>query len=314
MKDISKLKEELLNNKLNHFYVFIGEELALQDHYINQIQKISNLKLEYSDTVMGLYTTFMTKSLFKVEPKIYVVRNDEDYYKAGKWDKFLNAQDFKGNILILLYSNIKKTSEFCKVHNDIITEFDFVGESLLKNRLQAVTGMPTPYCQDIVKMCNCNYGRIQNELYKLKMYAVCNNLSWNNAYLEAKKHHLFHEDIGDIIFDFTNSIVDRNIAKAYDLYPKIMKTEDGSALKLITVLYNSFRNILSIQSTAPSERKESILGIPDKMIYALNQKANRYNLFELVDIVKTLRYLEKGIKTGTVDEKFAIPYLMGVIW
>ena len=40
--DISVLKKDLLDKKLKSFYVFTGEELALQDIYINKIAEISN--------------------------------------------------------------------------------------------------------------------------------------------------------------------------------------------------------------------------------------------------------------------------------
>ena len=61
-------------------------------------------------------------------------------------------------------------------------------------------------------------------------------------------------------------------------------------------------------------RKEDVLGMTKGQIYITSQKCNVYNLFELVNIVKTIRYLEKGIKTGTVAEEFAMDYLMGTIW
>ena len=98
-----------------------------------------------------------------------------------------------------------------------------------------------------------------------------------------------------------------------DLGEKIKKTEDGSAIKLMSVLYNSFRQVLMVQSTPYNERTEEILGLTKGQIYVTSQRLNRYNLFELVDIVKLLRKLEKGIKVGLVEEKYAMDYLLGMI-
>lgn len=313
--DISILKQELLDKKIRPFYVFIGDELALEDIYIDKICEISGLEKVRIESLKPIYSRLNTKGLFKIKPKVNIIRNDEEYLKTESiWSKLIDAQDLKGNIIIMLYTGIDKAKEFIKTHEPVLTRFDHIGSSLLKNRLQATTGMPLPYCEDIVKMCGNDYGRIKNELYKLGEFGRLNGYSWNTAYLEAKKCNLIHEEIGDIIFEFTGAIETRNIKKAYQLYPKILQTEDGNAIKLITVLYNSFRQILMIQSTPNNERTESVLGISQNMIYVISQKCNRYNVFELVDIVKTLRYLEKGIKIGTIEEKFAIPYLMGVIW
>lgn len=311
--DIRELKQELLDKKIRPYYIFNGEELALQDIYINKIKEISGKEIVRADSVANIFKKLTARSLTKSNPVIYVIRNDEDWFKAeSSWSKLKDC-DMKGNILILLYSIGTKTSAFFKYHDDILITFDFIGESLLKNRLQAITGMPDQYCYDIVKMCGNNYGRMKNELYKLQKYAQLNGYSWNSAYLEAKAHNLIHEEIGDIIFEFTGAIENRNIKKAYELWPKMKYTGDGP-MRVISVLYNSFRQILMVQSTPENMRKEDILGMTKGQIYITAQKCNKYNIYEVVNIVKTLRYLEKGIKIGTVAEEFAMDYLMGTIW
>lgn len=312
--DIKDLKEELLNKKTRNYYVFIGDELALQDIYIDKIKEISGLELVRSIDVKSIYNKLTQKTLFKAKPTLYVVRNDDEFYKSNAWKTLLKEKDFKGNILILLYSGVKKTTEFCKAHEKVLTSFDLIGESLLKNRLHATTGMNLDYCADVVKVCGGNYGRIKNELYKIGVFAAANGYTWQSAYVEAKRRKLIHEEIGDIIFDFTNAIVERNIKKAYALYPKIMQTEDGSAIKLLSVLYNTFRNVLMVQSTPLKERTEQVLGLTKGQIYMTNLKCGKYNLFEVVHIIKTIREIEKGIKIGTIEEKYAMEYFMGEIW
>ena len=314
--NIKELKQELLENKTRHYYVFIGEELALQDIYINKIKEISGLPLLRVNDVRSIYHRLTIIPLVKVPPTLYVIRNDDDYYKSNNlWKNLLKLNNFKDNILILLYSDIKKTSEFCKAHDSVLTSFDLIDASLLKNRLNATTGLDLPFCEDIVKMCKGNYGIIKNEITKLAMYIASSGCTWKTAYLKGKETKLLHEEIGDIIFDFTNAIAERKIALAYSLYPKIMKTEDGSAIKLLSVLYNTFRQILMIQSTPFKERTEEVLGISNGQIYATSKKLlDKYNLFELVNIIKKIREIEKGIKIGTVEEKYAVEYLMGSIW
>lgn len=310
--DIVLLKQELLDKKLRSFYIFTGQELAVQDIYIAKIQEISGLNIIYTDSLSSIFAKITTKSLFKVDPCIYVIRNDEQYLKSeSKW-KTIQTMNFHGNIVILRYS-LDKISKFEKAHQDVLIKFDYVATSYLKNRLQACTGMPDSHCMDIVKMCGGDYGRIKNELYKLKLYANLNGFSWDTAYLEAKKHNLIHEEIGDIIFEFTGAVENRNIQKAYLLWPKMKYTGD-STMRVLSVLYNSFRQILMVQSTPVDMRTEKILGLSKAFIYIISQKCNKYNLFELVNIVKTLRYLEKGIKIGTIAEEYAMEYFLGQIW
>ena len=183
--DISELKKELLENKIRHLYVFTGEELALQDIYINKIAEISKLKIKRIDNLASIYHRLGTRTIIKVQPSIYVIREDENYLKATSSWKEVIEKDIKGNIIILLYTSADKAFE--KAHDTVLTQFDKIGASLLSARLQATTKMPVQYCKDIVNICGCNYGRIKNELYKLIMLARINKYSLNTAYLEAKK-------------------------------------------------------------------------------------------------------------------------------
>lgn len=311
--DISELKTELISGKIRPFYIFTGDELALQDIYIDKIAEISGLNYIRIDYLKSIASKLSSKTLIKVKPSIYIIRNDDDYLKAeSSWAKILEGK-FKGNIVIMLYSGIEKNTKFLKAHDSVLTKFDYIGTNLLTNRLHATTKMPTQYCEDIVKLCGNNYGRIKNELYKLSMLSYLNSYNLNTAYLQAKKENMIHEEIGDIIFEFTNAIVERKINLAYELLPKIKQTDEGN-IKLLSVLYNSFRQILMVQTTNPKERTEEVLGMTKGQIYITSQKCNIYNAFELVDIIKTIRYLEKGIKTGLVEDKYSIDYLMGVMW
>ena len=312
--DIQQLKSDLLNNITRSVYVFTGNEIALQHIYIKKLCDITGLETVKIDCLKQVYNKLGAKTLVKVVPKIYVIRNDEEYFKNEKiWEKVLTNKNLKGNILIFLYSGVDKRSKFCNYHESVLTEFDFVGNSLLYNRVQAITKWPMQYCQDLVNMCGCNYGRIENELYKLNMLAKINNYSLHTAYLEAKKSNMIYEEIGDIIFEFTNAVVDRNIKLAYSLLRKIEKTDEGP-IKLLTVLYNGFRNILIVQSTPNSERTEEILGLTKGQIYVSSQKCDRYSLPELVFILQLIQNIEKGIKTGEVDNDFAMEYLLGQIF
>ena len=312
--DITVLKQELLDGKIRPTYIFTGDELALQDIYIDKIMQLSGLDKVVVDNLKSVYSKLSARTLVKVAPKIYCIRNDEHYVKDDKvWDKVIQGKNQGKNIIIFRYTGLDKRGKFCKAHEEILTEFSFIGESLLKNRVQALTKWPIQYCEDLVKICGCNYGRIKNELYKLETLAKVNNYSLSTAYLEAKKNNLIHKEIGDIIFDFTNAVIERNIVKSYELYEQIKKTDEGP-VKLISVLYNSFRNIMLVQSTPLSERTEEVLGLTKGQIFVTSQKCDRYSIYEIVDIVKLLQKAEKGIKTGELDVNYIMEYLLGVIF
>lgn len=312
--DIKELKQELLDKKLRSSYIFTGQELAIQDIYVDKICEISGLQKVVLDTLKTVYSRLGARTIIKTPPKVYVIRDDELYQKDEKvWDKVIEGSNQGKNIIILKYTDINKRSEFYKKHEPILTQFDFVGSSQLSNRVQALTKWPIQYCQDLVKLCGCNYGRIQHELENLEILCKVNNYSMNTAYLEAKKHNMIHEEIGDIIFDFTNSVVERNVTKAYTLLDKIKKTTEGP-VKVLSVLYNSFRNVMIVQSTPQNQRTEEVLGLSKGQIYVTSLKCDRYSIFDIVSIVKLIQKIESGIKTGEVDQNISLDYLLGEIF
>lgn len=311
---LEDLKNELIYNKLRPTYLFYGHELALQDIYINKISELSGLKKVRVDSLKVIYNKLSAKTLIKSKPVLYVVRDDELYYKEEKvWEKTIAGKNQQGNILILLYTNPDKRSKFMKAHEEIATEFDFLGESILSCRVQALTKLPTGYCKDLVKICNCNYGRIEKELYKLNLFCEINKCSMEDAYKDARRNNMIHEDIGDIIFDFTNAVIDRDVTKSYTLLRDLKKIDEGE-LKLVTVLYNGFRNILLVQSTGNKDRTEQVLGLSSAQIYVSSLHCGKYNLFELVNIVKLLQSLEYDIKCGSIDSEFAVEFLLSQIF
>jgi DNA polymerase III delta subunit len=312
--DIAQLKEDLLNNIIKPTYIFTGEELALQDIYVDKICEVAKMEKVVLDNLASVYNRLGAKTIVKVPPKVYVVRDDELYYRDEKvWDKVINGTNQGKNIIILKYTNPDKRGKFYKQHESICTEFNKVGAPLLSNRVQALTGWNLEYCKRLVNMCQCNYGRIKNEIENIRTLSKATNKSMDESYLTALKSKLIHEDIGDIIFDFTNAIVERNVARAYSLLEQIRKTDEGP-VKLISVLYNSFRNVMIVQSTPQNQRTEQILGLPKGQIYVTSLKCDKYDIYEVVYIVKLLQSLESGIKTGEVDQSIAVDYLLGEIF
>ena len=312
--ELPQLKQELLNGKLRPYYIFIGDELALQDVYINKIMQLSSLEKTRIDYLSKVFKQLTAKTLVKKPPKLYVIRNDEQYLKEDSiWEKVISCENNKGNIVILLYTDIDKRGKFYKTHESILTEFNFMGESVLYNRLIATTKLNENNCKDLVKLCGCNYGRLKNELYNLLTLSKIENIPLNIAYNKAKSSGMIYEEIGDIIFEFTSSVEERNSIKAYKLWEKLKKTDEGP-LKVVTVLYNSFRNILIVQSTSDKERTEDILGLTPAQIFVTSKKCYKYTVPELVQIVKLLRKVEKGIKLGELDVNYSMEFVLSQIF
>lgn len=310
--DLSILKEQLLKGELKHCYVFFGNEYKLQDIYIDKICEMAECSLKRVDSLKACFNSLSVKSLIK-RKNVFVIRDDSDFKHQEKlWEPFLNGEVQKENIVIFVYTNIDKRGKFIKQLDEISVEFNRLSSEVLIPRVVALTKLHERFAQELVELCGHNYGRIELEISKLNILCKCNNYSMNTAFLTALKNNLIYEEIGDVIFDFTNAVIDRNAKEAYRLYAKLkMSTEPN--LRLITVLYNTFRNTLIVQSTGEQERTEEILGLSKGQIYVTSQHCGHYGLHELVRAMRILRFVEKGIKTGEIEDSVSVEYVLAQV-
>ena len=75
----------------------------------------------------------------------------------------------------------------------------------------------------------------------------------------------------------------------FTLYEKLRYTNEGN-VKLLSVLYNSFRNVLLVQSTQFKDRNEQVLGISNAQIFVASKKCDKYtpNIEAVNDYVKIM--------------------------
>ena len=310
--DLSVLKEQILKGELKHCYVFYGNEYRLQDIYIDKICEVSGCSIKQVDSLKSCFNSLSVKSLIK-RKNVFVIRDDADFKRQEKlWEPFLNGEFQKDNIVIFVYTNMDKRGKFLKQMEEVSVEFNRLSSEILIPRVIAMTKLHQRFAQELVELCGYNYGRIELEISKLNILCNCNNYSINTAFLTALKYNLIYEEIGDVIFDFTNAVIDRNVKEAYRLYSKLkMSTEPN--LRLITVLYNTFRNTLIVQSTKDNERTEEILGLSKGQIYVTSQHCGHYSLVEIVRAINILRFVEKGIKTGEIEDAVSVEYVLAQI-
>ena len=74
MRKLEDLKTDLLNDKLENFYIFFGSDVGIRKHYIDKISTYFSQKISVSDwnEIKSLSTT---KSLFSLK-QLFLVYND----------------------------------------------------------------------------------------------------------------------------------------------------------------------------------------------------------------------------------------------
>ena len=309
--DVNEIKSQIKNKKLNHFYIFTGDEWKVQQIYIQQIAKVSKLKITYIDTITDVWSQINNKGFMK-NPMCYVVRDDDVILQNDKVQMRLNT--IKSDIVILLLSNIDKRTKFYKIYKNKIVEFNSLNPDILKKYIQKEVDLTDKNYKLLMDICDYNYGRCLLEVDKIKQYIA-----------EKSNDHSFEDDTfnkfindgtinippGDVIFDFINAILDANCELAFELYDECLDY-GNSIIAMLSILHNAAKQTLQVQSYNGNDI-ERATGLTGWQVKKAREHCNVYSNRELIGLMRLCCKCEHGIKMGKLDEQDAMRYILSTI-
>lgn len=150
-----------------------------------------------------------------------------------------------------------------------------------------------------------NLYRLENEIDKIRLFSTIDPFI-------IIENQLFIEKENQNIFDFSNAIIQKDFKIVSSIYSKIANI-DIEPFGLLTVLINNFRLIISIQLSRNTSAES--LNISGKQFWAIQKySCNHYTAEQLVSIYKFLLSIDYGIKTGNIDTKNLIEYIICKIY
>ena len=307
--DVSSLKSQIKLKTVPSFLIFAGEEWKVQEIYINQIAKAMNKEVRRIDSITDIYSSLKNKS-FVQKSYVYVVRDDKELMTNEKIQQQINSGLLADNILILILTNIDKRTRFYKSYNAQICVFEKLSNNLLKKYIKVETKLSERNIQRLIDICESDYGRILLEIDKIKRYA----LEYGDF---EKPDHSFevllatgtiYQPPYDAIFDLVDAILDRKVNKAFDLLQQAYDIGEAT-LVMLTVLYNNAKAVLQVQ-TYQGNNLSKATGLTGFQISNAKKHVGKYSDNALIYIVELVQKIEKGIKTGKMEDEFAMQYLL----
>ena len=83
------------------------------------------------------------------------------------------------------------------------------------------------------------------------------------------------------------------------------KEVDDTPLGFLTLLYNNIRQILMVQGLGDNKDVASRTGLTGYQVKLAMEKMGRYNIRHLVDSLRIITNIDKGIKSGELDSSRA---------
>ena len=313
--DVATLKAKIKSKQLPSYLIFSGYEWKVQQIYIDQIAKVTGKEVKIIDSVTDIYKQLRNRS-FTQKAVIYKVRDDKELMNSEKLQQQISNGLLGDNILIHLLTTVDKRTKFYKQYKDTIVEFEPLNDAVLKKYILKEIKLSERNIERLIDVCEHDYGRILLEIDKINRYAIERYTEFNSgvgnnfdtAFQDLVNDGTIYEPPYDAIFDLVDAILDRNVNKAFDLLQQSYAIGEATMV-MLSVLYNNVKALLQIQTYKGNEITKAT-GLTAWQIKNVKPHVGRYAETDLIYIVQLIQKIESGIKTGRMDEEFAMQYLL----
>ena len=133
-------------------------------------------------------------------------------------------------------------------------------------------------------------------------------MTYDEAFEILLSEHAIYQPPYDAIFDCVDSIIKMQSTRAFDLLEQCYEMGE-STLTLLSVLYTNVKQLLQVKSYKGNDI-ERATGLTKWQIKNARQRVDYRTVSDLVFMLKLIRKIEVGIKTGKIEEQYAMQYLL----
>ena len=305
--DVSGLKAHIQTNTIPDILIFSGTEWEVQKIYIQQISKVTGLETLRIDSIANVVSKFKSSSFIQTN-YIYISRDDVEYMQNEKLQELVK-QTIGKNIFILLITSVDKRLKFYKTYKDSIIEFEPLKPVVLKKYIQKQIDLSDKNTEKLMEVCEYDYGRCLLEIDKINQYSkAMQDSSCNEFFKEMLTDGTIYTPPKDAIFEFVDAVLDRKTITTFNLYEQC-KAIGEATLVMISVLYNNAKAVLQVQSCESGDIGKST-GLTNWQIVNAKKHVGNFRNGGLIHIMHLCIEAEQGIKTGKIEEQFAMDYIL----
>ena len=267
------------------------------------------IPLQYVEEIKKNYNVIYIESLNDLSPKEYDIF--EDNTKISTDILIFNTEivDFSEDMLfnrddvIIIANKIDKASK--KFYGDLVIEIPQLADWQVKDMVYSFgKGVDTKYLDCLIHNCGGDVNRLYNEMSKLMMFPEKER---NRIFEDMISDGAFNDLSSSTVFNFTNAILKKDFNSLKEIYEEIDNI-DISEFGLLTILYNNFLNVVNVQMGI-NPTAES-LGLKQNQFNAIKYNCGYYSSASLINIMQFLTNIDYRIKTGNLDTKIMLDYIV----
>lgn len=311
----------------NNLYLIVGEDQELINFYLNKIMKEIGLdeekKINYdmnTSSISDILDEVSMISLFSSEK--VVIGYNFDIGKINDSDRdylirYLNNNNSNDRYIILIAGKVDGRSKDYKIFKDKFKIIDLLQvdngkdiykyvEDYIKDRGYKIDKYNLDY---LVELLGNDINNINNEIDKILLY-----LNDDKVISREVIDKLVSDNIDNIMYEFTNAVLDRDYEKISKMYNDF-KMENVGYDYLIGSLGNALRGALVIkilynQGNSNNEIAKFI-GKKEFYIKKMIERLYNYTVDDLCMMIDKLGIIDREYKSGKSNIDMLELYLLG---
>lgn len=301
------LKTEIMSNKIQHFYIFVGSEVGIMNIYLAQISKVTGYEVVRKDNMAEVYSNFSSGSLFGSDTGMYVVRDDKDFMKSDKtFDHFIS--DVGDNYVVMLCDKLDARSKFSKYFKDSVVMFEKLTTDVLMKYIKKECDLTERNCEKLSNIVANSYDRALLECDKIQQYADGVGIGVDESFKVLTDNGVISNEETVDIFGWVDSVIRRQKELAFKRY-KMLVDLGSDNINMLGALYSSWKNILLVM-VCEDDDIPNTTGIDSKQVYFANKLKGKYTPSEMVYGLKMIAEVVQDIKDGIIDDEYSVRYLL----
>lgn len=307
--NITDVKTDIKNKDIKSYYIFAGDEIEVQRIYVSKIAEVLNYPIIRPECIADVWASIITPSLFDT-PCVYVVRDDKDLMQSDILQAQIENNKLNGNIIIHLISSLDKRTKWYKSNSDKIVLFEHLTTDMLIKYCQREITLNRANCERLIAICENDYSRLLLEIDKIKKYMQATQAEDmpNNSFEVLLAEGAIAVPPQDAIFDLVDAILKRQICRTFDLLEQCYAVGEANMV-ILSVLYTNAKQVLQVQACESQDIAKST-GLTAWQVKCAKDKCGYYYNDELVDMLRLIQKIQKGIITGQIEDELSVNYLL----
>lgn len=306
--NITDVKTDIKNKAIKPYYIFAGEEIEIQRIYVEKIAQVLGYRVIRPECIADVWDSIITPTLFDT-PAVYVVRDDKDLMQDDVLQNQIAQNNLNGNIIIHLLTTLDKRTKYYKSNSNKIVLFERLTTDMLIKYSQREITLNKRNCERLIAICENDYSRLLLEIDKIKSFMrVFPESDSDTVFEQFVKDGTIAVPPQDAIFDLVDAILKRQINKVFDLFEQCYAVGEANMV-ILSVLYTNAKQVLQVQACESHDIAKST-GLTAWQVKCAKDKEGYYSNGELVNILRTIQKIQKGIITGQIEDELSVNYLL----